>query len=330
MSKQNREWVKSIFVCLFLLIIGGLTIITVVQFCNIKVDDYRFDGITIPTGINPSNQTHSHIIHLLYPLAPSPMSYTNVGGGNNNSALLSVDLYLTYSGTLGERTKVSVYATGNIYPQGKKDLKDSIDICSYPVGLGFEGASLYNESEARYDLPQGEFLLPLNSSFTEITTAKWDPDNPWTLYQNITWDMQGDYYPYIILYFNNGTVSTPTYPDYRIHVNGPEVFEQENYARISTWLALLLFAFTVTISLPILYALFPENWLKWLHLEDEPSNSEISTFICQPIFCLNEEKTEKEQPKNPQKNETCIQPKEGNSKKGAVDENHSGKTHKKK
>ncbi|WP_424733125.1 hypothetical protein [Methanoregula sp.] len=208
--------------------------------------------------------------------------------------LLSVDICLQYNGTLAEGTKVNVSAVGFLYPDGQKVNIPSIfvagsqnkeNIVNNPVWVGFEGASLYNESNANFLTPNGEAPVALEAvDASMLRIPRWsDSGSLWPYYQSITWDIQGDYHPYLIVLFNNGTDTSEYYSDYTVHVSGSDVIQQENYARISTWLAVILFFFTVIASLPILWGLTPKKFKEKLAVFDETQKAQSdSAANCQP------------------------------------------------
>ena len=140
----------------------------------------------------------------------------------------SADIFLRYYGTLTERQPVYVSTGGFVYPpDGQKLIGTKNPSFNYSVLVGYTGASLYNETISNPAVPfiGGQTYAPLvENSTPQISSIPVDlPQSlfPWN--QIITWDVQGDYYPYIMIKFSNGTEITQTYPDYKIHINGYDV-----------------------------------------------------------------------------------------------------------
>ncbi|MGB8219849.1 MAG: hypothetical protein WCE46_05640 [Methanoregula sp.] len=227
--------------------------------------DWKLDFL----GINPHDPIQQEDVHVWYPYT-APLATT--------TPYFSADIFLRYYGTLTERQPVYVSTGGFVYPpDGQKLIGTKNPSFNYSVLVGYTGASLYNETISNPAVPfiGGQTYAPLvENSTPQISSIPVDlPQSlfPWN--QIITWDVQGDYYPYIMIKFSNGTEITQTYPDYKIHINGYDVVQQEKYTRVSTWLAIVLFFLTVILSGEIFYKVSPDIILKFFGIERSRCNN---------------------------------------------------------
>jgi hypothetical protein len=160
-----------------------------------------------------------------------------------------MEVSLFYNGTLAEETPGNLAAVGLLYPEGQKEISS--------VALGFEGIFTYEQN--------GSTVFPLTSGFattdvqfSPVSTLAWivpsseNPENVVT----IKWGVQGDYYPFINIYFKNETCISVPYPDYKVHVNAEDVVKsnqinldlankQDTYSKINQnfTIILVIFAF---------------------------------------------------------------------------------------
>jgi hypothetical protein len=252
-------------------IVLALTFSLMVVMGIIFVFDIKVDN----PSINPSAQSHQKVMHLFYPdpsstAIPQMISDVGAGGKLENPEILSVDVFLQYDGILAEGKPVAITANGYLYPRGENVVTGLINrgnqkLLLKTILVGFEGASLYNVTES--SLSAGStFALTLQSAsmlqFSNLPTKE-----QLQMARTITWDTQGDYYPYLSIPTNDGTLIV-AYPDYRIHVSGSDIVRQENYAKITTALTIVLFFFTLISSAEMLYKLRPEIISKILGIKN--------------------------------------------------------------
>lgn len=239
-------------------------------FSYIQITNYGLDSLNLA----PVGDFNQQFIHLDFP----PLGPTNTLSeinGSNNMPLCSIDLSLQYYGPLVEGTPVDIAAVGFIYPNGQKiihSVAGNNGVIPYAARVGFEGASVYDESVvpingAQVNFVGGQFYVPLNE---ETGYKRVKSDYPATkiplkpVYQKIFWSVQGDYDPFVVIGFKNETgFSTIMYPDIRVHVDSIEVKKQENYSKISTWLTIALLLFTLLTAGSLLWELSPV-WLRKL------------------------------------------------------------------
>ena len=258
--------------CLLFLALAG-AIIYLVFVAAVNVFDKKIDYF----NINPSPQTNYKLITLEYPQPPSnaiTQIDIDVGAGGKLSThlpLLSVQILLSYEGYLSERKKVNVTATGVVYNEGKTEVISLVGhnmqtmAYGHYVSIGFEGTSPYNESDQNA-FSTGEFIINLeeapNDTLQSIILKKSVLVNSsLPKYPEITWETQGDYYPYVVVYFNNSSSVRSTFTDYKIHVSGTDIEQQEKYSRINTSLTIVLFVFSLVASMELLSRAFPKSCL---------------------------------------------------------------------
>jgi len=181
---------------------------------------YVFDWKIDFLNINPSDKPNPPKLMVLdYPPSGPTGPMIVIGENGMTGVSLSVDVYLTYTGTLATGTIVDLATIGFLYPEGQQ----KIDW----VSVGFEGSSYYlatSNTPAQFR-PQ----LENSDAYTQSIDAP--------ILGTITWDTQGDYYPFIILNFKNGSAPlTVNYQDqnHKIHVSGSDVVQQEYYNRKNT------------------------------------------------------------------------------------------------
>jgi hypothetical protein len=247
-----------------------LTIISVAQYY-----DYKIDFI----GINPSEPMRYQTVTLLYPETAPDIPINDNRGNPVNLPLFSINIGLQYNGTLSEGSTVYVSSVGCIYPEGRKDIiqatlfdqYNKMTVQNYSVVFGFEGASLRRLPETIFDTPHGEFPIDfINADRLQIYPES--SLSTWPMRQAIVWNNQGDYHPYTIISFKNGTTVYVPYQRAVIHVDGLDVIRQERYSRINTWLAIVIFFFTVVTSFTLLYQLRPKTISKILGVNEEIQN----------------------------------------------------------
>ncbi len=268
----------NFFSILLVLIILFLSATVIANYFDIKVDFLN---------INPSDQHHEKYIDLYYPQNSMVSIFETLPGGDiENLPLFSVHILLLYDGELIEGKKVDVIAVGYVYPDGQKLLSppekivqtvkyydsqgngEEVDL-NYIVLGGIEGAEHYQDSEAILPFSRGRFPVLMhdynNTQKLRIfrLTEEQKGSRP---HATITWNTQGDYSPFIIFVDSNKTINSIKYSEFKVHVSGSEVAKQEKYARISTWLAIVLFFFTLIESISYLRRLNPDFFSTLLRL----------------------------------------------------------------
>lgn len=276
---------------LLIVFIFVLTIVVLINFYDWKAP-----------FVNPSDQYHERYIDLYYPTSSMiPIVEKLPNGEIINQPLFSVHILLRYTGELTEGKKVDVIAKGYAYPNGQKFLSSSLDSnraityhdqqgvahqvdLKYIVLSGFEGTANYDETWAILPFSRGEFLVFTedynNASQHAIFRLKEnDVKEP---QQSMKWETQGDYSPFIIFVDANKTINTIRYPDYKIHVGGPEVEKQDRYARINLQLSLILLIFTIVTMIPILFWIYPDPFLRLLGRTEDINHGNSNTTHITP------------------------------------------------
>jgi hypothetical protein len=229
------------------------------------------DILDIPIPhFNPPDKLEDIPLYLYFPSSsnPAPLPITDMETNHSeNNPLMSVSIFLQYQGTLSEESKVDVAAEG-IIDQNNASMIQGVDeynhkisnftgyntsgILDYAVVGGFTGAAQYNESGPIEQLPRGQFwinLVPGNPSSEYYDIDSSMTGNKFPFIQEIKWYTQGDYYPYLTIFYTNGSEHTIEYPDYKIHVAGSDIIQQEKYTKITTALTIILLVFTVITTL---------------------------------------------------------------------------------
>jgi len=255
---ERNEIFKTIAFSFVLIIFLGTILLT----CSVILVNLDLLGINTP-------KQQPLIIHLTYPqenLYPREIFDTSANTLNNTPPMVTLDIALQYSGPLVAGTPVDVSAAGRISPKGEESItylmytnaSGETESFQHYVTFGFQGATLYNESQKDdFNTPSGEFPINLEE-YGGYFLRKWNASRPWPRYQTIKWDTEGDYYPIVDVPFWNKSTVRITYPDKAIHVGGPDILIQERYAKISLWLSLAFFVFTIVTSVELLFKLQPK------------------------------------------------------------------------
>lgn len=299
MTITRKKFFKGCAFFSLLIVILWLTITVILNFGTINS--------------NYSSQQNHHTIHLSYPHTVSPTTFTAFNVGDNkieNLPLATVDVCLLYQGALAEGTKVDVSAVGFVYPDGLNvmnpasltDKTGMVTKWDHSITIGFEGATPYDLSIAQFQTPQGEFPVLLNEA--DSLQMRECSNNALPVYQTIKWDLQGDYSPFVIVGYSNKTVISHTYTNSKIHVSGKDIIQQENYARINTWLAIVLFVFTLIMSGELLYKLRPDFISQLFGIECDTDTNKETTNGTPPSSDINQQvpkQSDISPPKNKQK-----------------------------
>lgn len=223
---------------------------------------------------------HSQLMHLFYPVQSTtniPLTRfdpENQGLAINNTENLSVDILIQYNGILSEGKPVSVTAMAWLYPKGESTITSLVNpekkhFAPGAILVGFEGATAYGQRNEYYG-SESEFpITPQKQDrIAYFNTSQMQTLN---ISQNIIWDAQGDYSPYLVIPSINHALVV-TYPNYKVHVNGRDAVMQEKYAKISVVLTIVLFLFTIVTSLEILFKIYPDKVLKLLGVQQNPES----------------------------------------------------------
>jgi hypothetical protein len=93
----------------------------------------------------------------------------------------------------------------------------------------------------------------------------------------LKWDIQGEYSPFITVLFKNGTSVTTLYPQYKIHVSGPDVVAQERYSRINQWLSIAVLFLAIVETPKLLSWFLPKKWLEKLGVHKDSNSKEAES-----------------------------------------------------
>lgn len=250
----------------------------------ILVAGANFYNANIPF-INPiQNEPQVIPIILYYPPTsnPSPLPVWDINSNKSkNPPDFSVLIILQHYGTLSEGSRVDVWSGGHIDPSKARnysgvDLRYQVisnfnqyneseksGILPHAVLGGFEAADQYDKSESATVMPGGQFwinLFPGDPSLMSFDPNKTPVGSDFPFTQSIKWYTQGDYYPYITVYFNNGTSDFVTYPDYKIHVSSSDIIQQEKDTRVTAVLSIVLLAFTALTGILYVFVELPEKY----------------------------------------------------------------------
>jgi len=164
-------------------------------------------------NLNPEKPKSTSMMVLDYP--PSGPTGPMITIGENltmHGVSLSVNIFLEYYGILAEDTPVNLSAIGFLYPDGQQ----VIDW----INVGLAASTYYHASS---NVP-----AQFRPQLTDTNTYTQSIDAP--ILGTISWNTQGDYYPFIVLNFINGSSPiTVNYQDpfYKVHVSGVDVIMQE-------------------------------------------------------------------------------------------------------
>jgi hypothetical protein len=204
---------------------------------------------------------HMKYIRLDYPTdIILPTSSYTPEGNVNNPLLFTVDIYLIYNEPLIEGTPVTVKGVGFLYPKGQQVIGPIKD---YKKGTIFHNAAIGGFKEAissdntKYNIDGAFPIIFKNSSMPETLGPNPNPNvlEKLPVLQQIYWETQGDYSPYIYFPFVNDSFPVFLFNENKIHINGPETLWQENYSKINTWLSIVLVVFTIITTSKLLYEL---------------------------------------------------------------------------
>jgi hypothetical protein len=142
-------------------------------------------------NINPPDKLNSVYMTLLYPSTPDNnprITFKNLTDTGMSGLSLSVNMYLSYNGTLVENTPVTLMAAGSLYPEGQQFVSS--------IFVGIEGSTYYHADSA--SSPQ--FNLPFTNE-SILTEHRQGVPALGVVY----WRSQGDYYPVLTIAFRNQT-----------------------------------------------------------------------------------------------------------------------------
>jgi hypothetical protein len=173
--------------------------------------------------LNPPEKQNEMIKSFDYPSSDPTGPHIVIGeNGTTGLPLFSITIGLLYDGILAERKPAYLTAVGSVYPEGAQVVDE--------VHVGFEGASYYSETDAVLSNTPPAYKPELKP--TEVYTLTMLTGTVPTL--PITWNVQGDYCAYIYVSFKNGSAPiTMTLQNFKVHVNGLDVIQQERNNRIS-------------------------------------------------------------------------------------------------
>jgi len=254
---------KLRLIIVFVIFIISTAYISAIGIANIF--NYKLDYF----DINPNEKSYTQVINIVYPNKPMVGLLLFGNESENNfveNPLISLHICLNYSGTLVEGKKVDISAIGYVYPEGQNIISDAIvtnnnvrrDYFNYTTIVGFEGASIYNESNTSFLVPEGQFPVQLQKKDKFGYIPK-ETIPSWPLYQTIKWDTQGEYYPYILVPFKDNSIITESYTNYKIHVGDPNIIRQQENSRINIGLTYALLGLTVILCIQVLFDSLPDE-----------------------------------------------------------------------
>lgn len=240
-----------------------MTTSVLLNFLNVKND---------VLSLNPTDKPNQKSIHLIYPSAEPEMFWVLNRSNQNSPQTLAFNITLQYQGILTEKTKVNVTTVGVVHNLAPIEF----------VMVGFEHANptngeifmpnLYYTSSIDRNRPENKNLPPDKVLINDPSLNNHDTDG--TYVETIYWDEQGDYSPFITIYYENETHETILYPTQQIQVISPDIILQERYARTNTWISIALFVFTIVTILPIMSNLLPKRYLSRFISFDENTDRE--------------------------------------------------------
>lgn len=222
------SWKRLIVAVAFAFLVFLNVLMEVYVYANIT--DWKIDLL----NINPSEKTNErHFPVMTFPPSEGSGFYI----GNPNNTMIFEHMSLKYAGTLAENRPVEMSVIGTLSPE----FAEKID----SVHVYFEGALPYPLSSGTYSAGWGISLHPtLNEQATDISLGAFLIGEP-TI---ITWQVQGEYYPSITIFFKNFSQTLQSYErhkDFSVYISASDLIEQQKTNRINTSIsvAVLFFAF---------------------------------------------------------------------------------------
>lgn len=211
-AKTKTSPKRKVFSIVLVILIAFFVFQLVVNFLDIKMD-----------VINPSaEQTtieYTNSIYYDYPSSPDvPHITIDENGTSHGLPLFSLTITYSYNDILAEGTTFYLTASGSLYPEGQQTI-DRVDV-------GYDGASFADGSFRNYPP-----LFTANLYDADYLSMVAPPSGE-VLVLPIRWNTQGDYYPYIVITYKNGSVpTTVNLIDGKVHVFGLDIVLQEEYNR---------------------------------------------------------------------------------------------------
>lgn len=214
MSEEHKAILKTIDRILSAIGTAVLILFLIVTliYLTVNITNYKTDFLSF----NPPDQINK-ISELELDVPPARPGGPDVIANGNESLgiILSINYVLSYAGTLAEGTPVTLSAQGCIYPQENSSISF--------VSIGFYGTESNSNTPASFFPKMGE--EPIYGSIVP----------PLLTLGTMSWNTQGNYYPFVNIGFNNGTAPvTINYndPDHTIYVQPYTVIQNQNSNRI--------------------------------------------------------------------------------------------------
>jgi hypothetical protein len=207
---NRKQWGVIIIITL---IDSGIAFHLTANLLDVKIDFLN---------INPSDKQTEIVKVFDYPPSDPLRGPSLIIGENGTTGLplLSITIGLLYDGTLAERIPAYLTAYGVIYPEGTQTI-DS-------VSVGVEGSSLYSDGGIAQSNVAPLIIPELRQ--TDVYTQTMLQGTVKTL--PIVWTAQGDYFTYLYITFNNGSMPiTYKLQDFKAVVKGLDVIQQASYNR---------------------------------------------------------------------------------------------------
>jgi hypothetical protein len=256
--RSNEKRIKFLAFSCLLIFIVLLAIMTIVNIMNFNV-----------AFLNPPPPENKKTIEFYYPYpySNSFQLYVPNETETNSSLQFSIKIFLNYTGDLVAGTPVGVKASGILYPAGQKIVAPHITTSfssNYSIDhdteyhqaiiVGFEGATPYNPANLHNIGAGSDFAIHLENSSTSLLKYGEEPVNNEDNLHIVTWDTEGEYSPYVLIFPNNSYTSLPIpFDDYKLRVESRKSLKEDTYSRINTLVAFLLCVLTIIMTIPILF-----------------------------------------------------------------------------
>lgn len=221
---------------------------------------------------HPLEKAHTTHIRLTFP--DKILGFKkSLNGSIQTDLAASADLYLIYDEPLVEGTNVTIKGGGCLFPLGRNIIgfvsNVPLEIRQNTMTGIFEGSTGVKKDVN----PSGYFDIPLD--YCNVPGVYEESNLP--ILENITWDSEGDYSPYLIFPRITGEHDTIYFNDIKIHVGGQDILRQERYSNTNTWLSIIFFVFTIITALTLLCSLGREIGYYALFSKYETNDNEDNT-----------------------------------------------------
>ncbi len=202
-------------------------------------------------GLNTNSNLSSNMKPLQFYIE-YPQNAREVMGGivNGSYTPLSTDVMFiiqvtdVYNSTLTIGQPFYIYTIGEMFPKGQEAINQVV---------------FAYQSSSEYSSPQMNVIPLIIINFTDLPTYDRPvlvPDvNNLAKYKAITWNSEGEYYPYAIIDFKNGTILNYPLNNGNVYVNGLNVLQQQEFnlqqadaQKREVWIIVDIFLLPITIG----------------------------------------------------------------------------------